>query len=646
MRLVTIDFETYWDQDYTLSKMTTESYVRDERFTVLMVGVKVAGKPSVVLSHEDFRRALPLLRLEDSAVLCHHAHFDGFILSQHYGVRPRLFFDTLSMARSVYPNAKSNSLKALAERLGIGEKGHEVENTKGKRTLTPDEFRRLAAYCRNDVDLTYEIFQRLKPELPVSEYQLIDLTVKLFTDPILRLNKDLLREEQAAEIGRKEALLAACVSDRDTLSSNIKFAAFLESLGVVPPMKLSPAAMKRGEEVLTYAFGKSDEGFKALLSHDDETVRAVCEARLGVKSTINETRAARLLDVASRGPVPIYLTYWGAHTGRFSGGDKVNWQNMTRGSRLRLAVEAPPGYSVVVADLSQIEARVLAALAGEEALLESFRKADEADGDTDVYTDMASMVFRTPVTKKDKHLRQIGKAVTLGAGYSMGWKNFQQLQRVGMLGAPPNIFGKDMLDALQVDVDGFLRKHGNDVKATLPAGGDIGVHVIHCACSKAIVDMYRQANPAIVQLWADANDALGYCMAGVDFQFGAAPRITVAKDVMILPNGMKIRYTDLSANGREYSKQGKKHREKVYGGLCVENLVQALARVIMTDAMLKINKKYRVALTIHDEIVCCVPEGEAAECFAYMKQCMTTPPVWCPDIPLNCDGGFDYRYSK
>ena len=347
----------------------------------------------------------------------------------------------------------------------------------------------------------------------------------------------------------------------------------------------------------------------------------------------------RVYDIANCGP---------RH--RFMANGKIvsnsNWQNMTRGSRLRLAVEAPPGYSVVVADLSQIEARVLAALAGEEALLESFRKADEADGDTDVYTDMASMVFRTPVTKKDKHLRQIGKAVTLGAGYSMGWKNFQQLQRVGMLGAPPNIFGKDMLDALQVDVDGFLRKHGNDVKATLPAGGDIGVHVIHCACSKAIVDMYRQANPAIVQLWADANDALGYCMAGVDFQFGAAPRITVAKDVMILPNGMKIRYTDLSANGREYSKQGKKHREKVYGGLCVENLVQALARVIMTDAMLKINKKYRVALTIHDEIVCCVPEGEAAECFAYMKQCMTTPPVWCPDIPLNCDGGFDYRYSK
>jgi DNA polymerase I-like protein with 3'-5' exonuclease and polymerase domains len=628
MRFYTLDFETYYAKDFTLSKLTSESYVRDPRFTVHMVGVKAEDRETVVLTDAQFRAMLPKLKLEESAVLCHHAQFDGFILAQHYGVHPKLFLDTLSMARSVFPMAKSNSLKALAERLGVGVKGTELVNSMGKQTLTPQEFSQLAQYCKNDVDLTYDIFQLMKGEVPPAELRLIDLTIKLFTNPILRLNPAILTEEHEYEIKRKEELLEACCSDKSVLASNPQFAALLERLGVTPPVKLSPAALKKGEEKWTYAFGKSDEGFKALLKHDDEAVRAVCEARLGVKSTIHETRALRLLGLAERGPVPIYLAYYGAHSGRFSGGDKVNWQNMPRGSRLRLALEAPPGYQIVVADLAQIEARVLAALAGEEALLDAFRYADAEEGHTDVYTDMASRVLCRGVTKADKAERQLGKALVLGCGYGLGADKFAEMQRVGMLGAPPNIFGVEMANLLGI------------------SPGDN----VHLDCSKAIVNMYRKANPAIVRLWKLANTALEMCVAGGKYEFGVAPTISTEGDNLLLPNGMKIRYTGLrseqTAKGRQFSKQGKQHPEKVYGGLVVENCVQALARIIMTDAMLHINKRYRVVLTVHDEILCCVPDEEAEACFDFMQKCMTMPPEWAPDLPLAVSGGWANNYSK
>ena len=322
MVIYTLDFESFYSKEYTLSKLTTESYVRDARFKTHMVGLKKDNGPTVCLTDTQFRSIAPRLHFEESAILCHHAHFDGLILSHHYGVHPKLFLDTLSMARAVWPNAKRNSLKAIAERCEFPPKGTELENTLGKEILTPQEWLRLAGYCKRDVDITRMIFDKLRAEFPLSELLLIDLTVKMFTEPVLEMNIPMLEEERNNEIKRKQDLLDRCGGDRAVLASNPKFAALLESIGIIPPLKLSPAALKKGEEKWTYAFGKADEGFKALLNSEDEAVRSLCEARLGVKSTINETRAGRFIDTASRGASPVYLTYYGAHTGRYSGGDK------------------------------------------------------------------------------------------------------------------------------------------------------------------------------------------------------------------------------------------------------------------------------------------------------------------------------------
>lgn len=654
MVIYTLDFESFYSKEYRLSKLTTESYVRDARFRTHMVGLKKDNGPTVCLTDTQFRSIAPRLHFEGSAILCHHAHFDGLILSHHYGVHPKLFLDTLSMARAVWPNAKGNSLKAIAERCEFPPKGTELENTLGKEILNPQEWLRLAEYCKRDVDITRMIFDKLKAEFPLSELLLIDLTVKMFTEPVLEMNIPMLAEERNNEIKRKQDLLDRCGGDRAVLASNPKFAALLESIGIIPPLKLSPAALKKGGEKWTYAFGKADEGFKALLNSEDEAVRSLCEARVGVKSTINETRAGRFLDTASRGASPVYLTYYGAHTGRYSGGDKCNWQNMTRSSSLRLAVEAPEGHVLVVADLSQIEARVLASFAGEETLLESFRQADAQgeEGTTDVYTDMAARVFQQPVTKQDKGLRQLGKACVLGMGYSMGWAKFQEMQRVGMLGAPPNVFGEEMLETLGGNIDSFLFRNKAAADKSLPPGWENRTqeHYIHCACSKAIVDLYRHSNPNIVDLWDTANTALAYCLEGTPFQFGEAPKILVGLQEMILPNGMKLRYGGLkqekTRRGVQYTKQGKNFPEKVYGGLVVENLTQAIARIIMTDAMLKIKKRYRIVLTVHDELVCCVPEVQATECYRFMIECLTAPPKYMPDIPLNAAGGWAKNYSK
>ena len=115
-RPVVLDFETYYGPEYTLSKMTTEAYIRDDRFETIMVGIKEGSKPAYWVPQPDVHGALLSLRLHECAVIAHHAHFDGLILSHHYGLTPGMWIDTLSMARVVHGSKGGNSLAKLAER--------------------------------------------------------------------------------------------------------------------------------------------------------------------------------------------------------------------------------------------------------------------------------------------------------------------------------------------------------------------------------------------------------------------------------------------------------------------------------------------------------------------------------------------------
>lgn len=421
MEVLTADWETYYDKEYSLSKLTTEAYVRDPRFQAIMLGLRWPdGRKEVITgTHEEIQYRLDAIEWENFAVLCHNTLFDAAIFAWHFNVKPRAWLDTLSMARAMF-GARNNSLASLAKRFGFEDKGTEVQNAMGKRRedFSPEEFDRYAAYCLHDVQLCYDMWHVMsegwynietfdrREGYPLEELKLIDQHIRMFSEPALRLNKDKLEAHLVGVIQRKEELLNKTEFSKERLSSNVQFAEVLTELGVNAPTKISKTTGKT-----TFAFAKTDPELKALLDHPDERVQAAVAARLGTKSTLEETRTQTFIEIAKRNPVlPVPLKYSYARTKRSSGGDGINLQNLpARGATtLKACLEAPPGYVLIDCDSSNIEARVLAWLAGQDDLVTDFAN------NVDVYCKMASRIYGRPITKANKNERFLGKTVTLG----------------------------------------------------------------------------------------------------------------------------------------------------------------------------------------------------------------------------------------
>ena len=606
MDLITIDFETYYDRDYSLSKITTEEYVRDPRFEVIGVGVKVNNEPTEWASgtHEQIKTYLHTFDWAKSMVLAHNTMFDGAILAWQFDIHPRVFTDTLCIARALHGVEVGGSLRALTEMYGIGKKGTEVVNALGKRRndFSESDLDRYGDYCVNDVELTYKLFNIfLKKGFPKTELRLIDLTLRMFIDPVLELDIGLLEQHLEDTRERKDQLLEAAGVSKEDLMSNPKFAEVLQGLGVTPPTKISPTTGKEA-----WAFAKSDEAFKALADHEDDRVQAVVAARLGTKSTLEETRTQRFIDIGKRGTLPVPVRYYAAHTGRWGGDDKINLQNLPsrgpNGKKLKRSILAPEGYTLIDADSAQIEARVLAWLAEQDDLTQAF-----ANGE-DVYVKMASRIYGCSEDKVTKDQRFVGKTTILGAGYGMGAVKFQ---------AQLKTFGFDM------DLDEARR----------------------------VINIYREANWKINQLWRDCQNMVRHMVNGDSYQVGRRGVLNVvgAERGVGLPSGLLIRYDDLSAeqteNGLEYSYKTRRGRTRIYGGKVTENVCQAIARCIIGEQMLQIAKRYRVVLTVHDSIVACVRDEEVAEAQAYVEQCMRWTPDWAEGLPINCESGTGKSYG-
>lgn len=603
MDLITLDFETYYAKDFTLSKLTTEEYIRDPRFETILCGFKVNDQRPFWVDAPDVPAWLAKLDIANNAVLAHHAHFDGLILSHHYGVAPKVWFDTLSMARAVLGGKGGLGLAKLAETMGLGKKGTEVHNALGKRRadFSNYELAQYGGYCVNDVELEYRLFHKLQPYFQKSELKVIDLVIRMFTEPLLTLNAPLLEQYvQDIQLDKTTALLRAGLQLPDVMS-NDKFAAALEFLGVDPPRKISP---KTGRE--TWAFAKTDPGMEELAEHPDDDVQALVAARLKNKTTINETRAQRMIGMASRGLAPVYLKYSGAdQTHRLSGGDKMNWQNFGRGSKLRKAIEAPDGDVCVVADSSNIESRILDWLAMQEDAMEVYRKADAKTG-PDVYCVMAEKIYNKPINKVDNpDERQMGKVAKLGLGYGMGAEKFI---------TPVRIMAKKKIDA---------------------------------AFSQLVVQAYRSGHPQVVKLWRRADSAITAIANG---QLGVAidPRgvVTTCAGGIQLPNGLVIRYPDLQKDADGWSYWNGRSREKLYGAKVVENIVQALARIVVMDQTLNINTYLPVAISVHDEAVGVTAEAEGKDALEFSLNCMRKSPEWGMDLPLNSEGSFNRSYGE
>jgi DNA polymerase len=651
-RILVLDFETYFDsKTFTLKKLTTEQYIRSPDFKVHGVCVKdyLSSEPSAWYKAADADDFFNSVDWQTTAVLAHNAQFDVSILSWYYGYKPAFIFDSLSMARALFGTEQGNSLAALATRFNLPEKGKALMSVDGVRDLTPEQEKELAEYCAHDTWLCEQIFIKLQEDFPPKELRLIDLTLKMYTDPVLDLDPELLMAAIQEEEQRRTTLLNRLAIEEKDLASNPKFAEILRGLGVEPPMKNKRPTAKTPNPVgKTLALAKNDAGFQALLNSENEDIASLCEARLMVKSTLERTRAQRFIDIATRGCLPVPLNYYGAHTGRWSAsrGSGINLQNLKRGSALRRAIMAPMGYTLVVCDLSQIEPRVLSYLADDIPMLEIFRSGEDA------YAAFGAQMFGIPNLTKDTHpeLRQSAKSALLGAGYGLGWASFAAQLLTGFLGAPPIRYDGEFAKQVGVDEEDFNDfvgwKKNLEKLAEIPHTCSKKELLMHALCSKKIIDKYRDASSQVVSFWEMCNGLIKRSLH--EGKERTHKCLTFKKDSIQLPSGLYLRYPDTSSiEGPDGKKQWVygPNKIKLYGGKLTENIVQAVARCIMTDGMLRIQKRYPCVLTVHDEVVALVPEEEAQEAELWVWRQMTIEPEYMPGIPLNAETGAARRYG-
>lgn len=626
-----LDAETFWSSDYTLSskKMSTTDYIVDPRFKLHMMACQRHNeKRATVRSHEEFKAWARTVNWKRTGVLCHHAQFDGLILSHHYKIKPAFFFDTMSMGRALMPVQVGHSLHNMCVALGLqGKKGGNIlVETKGKRVLTPAEYRKMKTYAGTDIEQTWLLLKKLLPFFPESELRVIDLTIRMYTDPTVLIDEAEMMAVSDGEKERKASLLKNLGAVKDDMSKNGPFIERLKALGVEIPMKLSPTKKKRlqegyipQQEDFVPALSKQDLEFKRLLQHPDQRVRDLVETRFAVKSTNMEKKAEKLANRARLGAVPIYLNCYGAHTLRWSGSDGVNWQNMNRKSDMRKAIKAPPGYVFIIADQSQIEARMNAWYAEQMDVVEAFRNK------LDVYRATAAKIYGKRIEDITDDERFVGKTAVLGLGYQAGAPRFADMLRIGQFGPPV-----DITDNLARD----------------------------------IVRGWRATNNRIVAQWKETQSLVRSAFVGKQTLEHRHGVVYEGRDgvgfIHHIPTGMSMRYdgiemsedgdlTYVSAYRARRNDSPFIERTKLYGGLEVENRTQFIARMSVAANAVTISqklKKARIANTTHDELLIVVPIKSADRALRDVIEIMETPPAWAEGMPFGVDAKISHQYDK
>lgn len=626
--LVTIDYETHYSSTYSLrtKAYNLSTYITDPLFQMHCCAIKIGKRKSKCFwGREAIEKELKAIDWTRHDLLAHNNFFDGAISKWHLGIKPRRRFCTLQMTRGLHSDMSRASLQAICDFYGIPGKTEGLEDVKGLRTeeITGDKRKNLMAYCINDNEKCFEVFKKQIAVYPEREIKLIDITLSMFCDPVFQL--DVPRAEKSLNFEMTERLkfIAISGSDETTLKSTDKFVALLDSLGVQAPKKVS----KYNGQV-SYALAETDAEFVMLQEHDDVRVVRAVQGRLAAKSTMMETRAWRLIQMQQTcSSLPVLLNYYGAKTGRWSGGNKVNFQNIPTSTKdypmageLRNSILAPKGHVIIAPDSAQIEARVLAWVAGHEELLDRFRNKE------DVYKFMASLIYGVPVEEIDGEQRFIGKIAVLGLGYGMGAKRFQTTLALGVMGPAM------LLTMLE--------------------------------CNR-IIKMYRKINALIVNFWHECEDVLEHMCVGKSGSFGPNGVLEYEDQTIWLPNGMGLHYPGLRMiwdseknrrSGFKYVANGvEKH---IYGGLLCENIVQALAGVVIREEMTEVDDLYaglklrkgevaKITTMTHDEIVSVIPERLAKKLLDANLKIMRTPPVWAPDMPIwaAAEAGWAVNYS-
>lgn len=593
--LIFIDFETFYDSkdDYDLRKFSLVEYVRDARFSIQGLAIAgVAGFASWWSNPTEYD--IDSVDWKNTIVVAHNIKFDGFILSEKFGVNPYRWVDTKAMAKAVLgKTVKGFSLRELAEHFGLEAKG--TLKTDGLKDLSPEQEKQLADYCNHDVELCREIYMRLEPDFPEGQYEMMDWTIRTFVNPKLQLNVSLLAEAAQVENKRRENIFYDIGIAKADFASNVKFAKLLESEGYEVPTKLSP---RTGQSIPALALG--DVGFIEMAESNDPRLLALCEARIAAKSTLLETRTSKMAAIGKTGAWPFDIEFSGAtQTHRFSGSNGAggNPQNFTRGSVLRDAVEAPAGYKLVIGDFSNIELRLVAYLSQDPGLIQAL------EAGVDLYCDFASAFYGQRITKENKAERQFGKTAILGLGYGMGAKKFRNTVRI---------------------------QTGQDITEE---------------DAERAVNLYRRRYTRVPALWEHYQEQIAR-LADPFLILSTGGPINFEQKQIGLPSGLKIRYPNLREVGRNrrgdpewaydvWKKRTEKETVKLYGGKVLENISQALAGELCKEAAVRF--KSMLTGLVHDEIHLCVPSGLAPMYASRLKRAMETPPSWLPQMKLGAE---------
>jgi hypothetical protein len=611
-----LDFESYYDSEFTLKKMTTEEYVRDDRFESLCLGIWVSDSYNFVLrGGSSIREWASRQNWNNMVVICHHAQFDCFILSHVYGVKPRGIICTMSMSRAVNGPLQKASLEALCAKYGLEQKTTPYNKFIGKhwKDMDRDLQNELCNGCLNDCRLTMQLYEILEKDFPKSEYGIVDMTVRMFTEPKFIGDVELFEKEAIEERKRKDRLLFNLDITEANLQSAATMVRLLERAG-------ETVEMKSGKNGPIPALAASDSYMLELATRDD-LPGEIARARLDVKSTIKETRAARLASMARRGPMPVYLGYFRAVTGRWGGGQATNLQNLPKPKKkgeitLRSGLMAPPGCQIVKVDFSQIEYRILCTLAGQADKLEAL------DEGRDIYCEFGTKLFGYEVDKTQKIERDFSKKIVLGAGYGQG---------------------KDKC-AFTAKANGYNFPRGITDKA---------------------IDLYRHEHYKVVEFW-EKLDKLLKAMETSHADCCIGP-VMVYEQVLEMPNGTEHRFDLVWSNAElnmwRRTNKGNGERgigsdsartlltkgyTRYWGGALTEFLCQALARVRLSDLMLSLKREHGInpCLLVHDEYVTIVPDDKADEAGDIVVEHACRPSVWWPDGPeFKAEGKINGRYG-
>ena len=654
-----LDFETYWSQTHSLTKMHPITYVTHPDTEIQSVAIKIGehGKTKVLFGYDNIQAFVWAIDWSDKLVVGHNlSGFDSLICAWKLGIRPKAWGCTAAMARPMFAKIGGVSLKSVASKLKVGKKLNlEATNTKGKylADFSKAEIEAMREYNKVDTDLCAAIFYKLAPMTTTKELKLIDMTIRMLTDPKFIVNEPLLQKALVTEAANKRQSIlevanivlpeehlkgldddSKVIETKMVLASAPKFVTFLTRVGEEIPMKPSPS----NPDKQIPALAKTDQGFIDLTESSNPLVSAAAQARLDVKSTILETRIKTFLEVQSNagGRMPIALNYYGADTtGRWSGSFKMNQQNLPRvnpkdpklSDVLRKCLQAPEGYKVVVADLSGIELRVNHFLWKVKASMDLF--IADPDG-ADLYIDFASVLYEILFKDVTKEQRQVGKVAHLGLGFGAGSKTFQTVAKL---------------------MGGVELTEGE---------------------SKKVVDKWRDKYWDITEGWKTCHSGLkcifndkghicldpwGLCYTtaeGIQTPVGMIryPHLRKEYEPVLNDDGTPILNEDGTpalGKGEWWYGEGR-NKTRIYAGKITENIVQHLARGVIADMALSfsatpLGKKYNLVHTVHDELIYIVKDEDAKNVLDEVQKIMKNGVTWWPELITSSEGDIAQNYG-